>query len=88
MTIKDWEEWLYQTIVYSIAIPAAIVFLTALGNHSSLIASWDVTYYAIISAAVNLLIKFRAGIDPNQLASFTQWLEEQGDTSMKTPQVS
>ncbi len=59
---KDVKEWILQTAIYSLAIPATIVTLTSLQNGLDLKAALIAGAYSIISALVNLLMKLSAGV--------------------------
>lgn len=58
----DWKEWIVQTIIYSVLIPAGIVFLSSLQNGLDIKAAGIAAAYAIVSALVNLHAKFSAGV--------------------------
>jgi len=58
---EDFKEWAMQTGVYSLAIPALLVFLTSVQNGVDLHAALVAGCYALISALVNLLLKLNAG---------------------------
>ncbi len=58
---QDWTEWIIQTGIYSVAIPAVLVFLTSLQNGIDFKAAVTATTYALLSALVNLLGKFQSG---------------------------
>jgi len=58
---QDVKEWLLQTVIYSIAIPSVLVFLTSLHNGVDFKTSLIAGAYAVISALVNLLTKLSAG---------------------------
>ena len=56
---SDWKEWIVQTLVYSIIIPVALVFLMALQSGNNLKYAGGMAYLAVINALVNLFGKYK-----------------------------
>lgn len=61
---EDWEKWIEETIIFSLLIPAIVVFIASLNSGMDFKSSIAVSLTVLVQALTNLYSKYKAGKTP------------------------